>query len=237
MLSGVRKVFIPITVALVAGTVQAIGQTRVPTAPWPAPQAQAILDRTSRTVLAPDLSHLTPGERVAVAKLLKVGRIFQDLYEEQRHRDALPVRTSLEKATDLRSRTLLTLYQLNQGPIATTLDNKRQPFLAVDPAPPGKNVYPWDLGVNELQDFIAAHPDERAPLTHLRHVVRRADAATLARDLAMLAKNPALDTLHPGLKARLTRLSRTPNRGTLYGLPYSVAYADQMVRSHELLHQ
>src|SRR5215217_4702612 len=82
---------------------------------------------SSRTVLAPDLSHLTPGERVAVGKLLEVGRIFQDLYEEQRHRSALTLRASLEKAQDPASRTLLTLYQLNQGPIATTLDNKREP--------------------------------------------------------------------------------------------------------------
>ena len=217
--------------------VPTMAQTRRGAATWSPSEAQAILDRTSRTMLAPDLSRLTPGERVAVTRLLEVGGIFQDVYEDQRHRSALTVRASLEKARDPGSRTLLTLYQLNQGPIATTLDNKREPFLAVDPPPPGKNVYPWDLGARELQAFITTHPEERGPLTHLRSVVRRADAATLSRDLAILTKHPVLDALHPGLKSKLTRLSRTPDRGTLYGLPYSVAYADQMVRSHGLLHE
>jgi hypothetical protein len=131
----------------------------------------------------------------------------------------------------------MTLYRLNQGPIATTLDNKREPFLAVEQAPAGKNVYPWGLTEAELQAAIAANPAERGPLTHLRHVVRRADAATLKRDLGKLAQYPVLDGLHPGLKAKLQRLAKAPNARTLYGLPYSVAYADEMVRSHRLLHE
>ena len=217
--------------------VTAVAQTRTPAPAWSPAQVQEIIDRTSRTRLAPDLSHLTAGERIAVARLLEVGGIFQDLYEEQKHRRALAARSTLEKASDAHSRNLLTLYRLFQGPIATTLDNTWEPFLVVDPALLGKNVYPWDITEKELQEFIAAHPEERGPLTHLRHVVRRAEAATLRSDLAVLTKHPVLSTLHPGLEAKLTRLAKTPSRGTLYGLPYSVAYADQMVRSHRLLHE
>ena len=212
-------------------------QSPSPRTVWPPAKVQAILERTARTRLAPDLSHLTAGERTAVAKLLQVGQIFQDIYELQRHRSALTARATLEKATDAQSKDLLTLYRLNQGPIATTLENTREPFLAVDPAPPGKNVYPWDLTEKEFESYIGAHPDERAALTHLRHVVRRADAATLARDLAALARHPVLDGLHLGLKTKLMRLSRAPNRAVLYALPYSVAYADESVRAHRLLHE
>jgi hypothetical protein len=212
-------------------------QSPPPRAAWPAAKVQAILERTARTRLAPDLSHLTAGERTAVAKLLQVGRIVQDVYELQRHRSAPTARAALEKATGAPSRDLSTLYRLFQGPIATTLENTREPFLPVDPAPPGKNVYPWDLTESEFQAYLGAHPDDRAGLTHLRHVVRRADAATLARELAALARHPVLDTLHPGLTSRLTRLSRTPDRAVLYALPYSVAYADESVRAHRLLHE
>jgi hypothetical protein len=67
--------------------------------------------------------------------------------------------------------------------------------------------------------------------------VRRADRATLTRDLATLQRHPVLDTLHPGLKQRLQRLAARPNRRELYGLPYSVAYADRMVRAFGLLNE
>jgi hypothetical protein len=220
-------------IALAAAPVAA----QAPAKGWSPAQVQAILDKTGRTRLAPDLSHLSAGERQAVAKLLEVGGIFQNLYEQQRHRSALSAKASLAKAGDPRSRDLMTLYRLNQGPIATTLDNKREPFLAVEEAPAGKNVYPWGLTEAELQAAIAADPAERGALTHLRHVVRRADAASLKRDLGKLAQYPVLDGLHPGLKAKLQRLAKAPSARTLYGLPYSVAYADEMVRSHRLLHE
>jgi hypothetical protein len=212
-------------------------QSPTPRAAWPPAKVQAVLDRTARTRLAPDLSHLTAGERTAVARLLQVGGIFQDIYEQQRHRDALAARAGLEKAADARSRDLLTLYSLNQGPVATTLENTREPFLAVDPAPPGKNVYPWDLTEKEFQAYLIANPGERQTLTHLRHVVRRGDAGSLARDLAVLRRHAVLDALHPGLRAKLTRLAQTPNRATLYAVPYSIAYADESIRAHRLLHE
>jgi hypothetical protein len=204
---------------------------------WSAAQVREILDKTQTTRLAPDLAHLSAGERQAVAKLIEVGEIFQRVYEDQRHRQALAARGSLERARDPQSRDLATLYRLFQGPIATTLDNRREPFMAVEPAPPGKNVYPWDLTQTELDAYMAAHPGERAALSHLRSVVRRADAASLRRDLGKLRQYPVLDALHPGLRARLERLAQRPDRGVLYAAPYSLAYADEMVRSHALLNE
>src|SRR6185503_3502646 len=56
---------------------------------WPLEKSQPIVDKTQTIRLAPDLSHLTDGERKAVAKLLEVGKIFQSLYEDQRHKQAL----------------------------------------------------------------------------------------------------------------------------------------------------
>jgi hypothetical protein len=204
---------------------------------WTPAQAQAVLDKTQTIRLSPSLAHLAPGERVAVAKLLEVGRIFQDVYEAQRHRNALAARAALARRTDEQGRRLYTLYRLNQGPIAVTLENKREPFLALADAPPGKNVYPWDLTKAELDSFIAAHPGERARLTDLRSVVRRAELAMLKRDLAKLRQYPVLDGLHPGLRARIEALSRKPSHATLYAVPYSLAYADEMIRSHGLLNE
>jgi hypothetical protein len=204
---------------------------------WSPAQAREILDRTQTMRLAPSLTHLSPGERVAVGKLLQLGEIFQDVFEAQRHRDALQIRRTLGARTDAHGRDLYTLYRVFQGPIATTLDNKRTPFYGAADAPPGKHVYPWTLTKAELDAYIAAHPKERAALTDLRSVVRRADAASLARDIGKLRQYPVLDTLHPGLRGRLERLARKPDAKTLYAVPYSVAYADEMIRSHALLNE
>ena len=197
---------------------------------WSDQQTREILDKTETIRLAPDISHLRPGERAAVAKLIEVGQIFQDVYEAQRHHQALAARARLAKDSSE-----ATLYRLFQGPIATTLDNKRVPFLPVAEPPPGKNVYPLDLTAEEYEGFLKQYPDRRSELTHLRSVVRRADEASLKADLATLAKHPALDVLHPGLKARLEKLAEKPDRAMLYAVPYSLAYADQMLRASGLL--
>jgi hypothetical protein len=225
--------FVLLLAALVA---PAAAQTPVPRE-WTAAQAREILDKTQTIRLAPALAELTPGERIAAGKLIEVGRIFQDVYELQRHRSALDARAALARRTDPHGRDLFTLYRLNQGPVATTLDNKRVPFVATEPPPPGKNVYPWDLTAEAFEAYLAAHPQQRASLTHLRSVVRRADAASLRRDLGKLRQYPVLDTLHPGLRQRLEALARKPDRATLYAAPYSLAYADEMIRAHRLLNE
>ena len=224
---------------LLAGCTAAAGQQPAAAAAdgWSAAQTREILDKTQTIRLAPDLSHLSAGERTAVARLLEVGAIFQNLYELQRHRAAPEVRAQLAARTDAQGRELATLYRLFQGPVATTLDNRRLPFVPVESPPPGRNVYPWDLTAEEFEAYLAAHPTERASLTHLRSVVRRATAEDLARDLAQLRRYPALDTLHPGLRARLEALAAAPDRSKLYAVPYSIAYADEMVRAHGLLNE
>src|SRR5688500_19276372 len=116
----------------------------------PLEKSQPIIEKTQTITLSPDLSKLTVGEKKAVAKLIEVGRIFQKLYEEQRHPEALSSFRALEqldKSTGSKPATqnLLTLYRLFKGPIATTLDNKREQFLPVEPTKPGKNVYTWGI--------------------------------------------------------------------------------------------
>ena len=130
------------------------------------------------------------------------------------------------------------LYRLNQGPIATTLENKREPFLPVEPTVPGKNMYPWGVKKEEVETFLAAHPEQRDKIMGLRTVVRVANSLNADSDLARLRKYPVLDALHPGLRAELEALQgdkpRSRSRGAMplarqgfYAVPYSLAYADR----------
>jgi hypothetical protein len=241
----------------------------LPAGYWPLEKSQPIVDKTQTIRLAPDLSQLSAGERSAVAKLLEVGEIFQSIYEDQRHKQALASYRDLLQL-DKRSgsvpatQNLTFLYRLFQGPIATTLENKREPFLPVDPVVPGKNMYPWGVKKEEVETFLGAHPEWRDELLGLRSVVRRLTLANLNRDLNVLTKYSALDTLHPGLKRhlraqllnlgrsrgdlsdapyvvagadQLIRASRPLNEGGFYDAPYSIAYADQLIKAHGLLNE
>ncbi len=187
-------------------------QTPWPAGYWPLEKSQPIIEKTQTIRLAPDLSRLSAGEKLAVRKLLAVGEIFQKLYEDQRHAQAL---SAYEKLFQLHMRVgnpaptenLLTLYRLAQGPIATTLENKREPFLPVEPIVPGKNVYPWGVKKEEIESrFSPRHLDNAMRFMDLRAVVRRATAKNLRRRSREAAKYPVLDTLHPGLK-RIDRAS------------------------------
>ena len=204
----------------------------LPAGYWPLEKSQPIIDKTQTIRLSPDTSRLSEGERKAVARLIEVGQIFQKLYEEQRHPEALSsyqALVQLDKRTGSTPATqnLLTLYRLFQGPIATTLENKREPFLPVDPLKPGKNVYPWGITKDAIDE-------KRADLIDLRTVVRSATAKNIQEDIAKLNKYPALQTLHPKLMGELKGLKPGPQ---VYSVPYSLAYADDLMKAYGLLNE
>src|SRR5688572_2007214 len=159
---------------------------------WTEADTRRVVDNVAVLRLDPDLSHLSPGERTVVDRLLEVGRIFQELYEDQNHPDAIWARANIEPESDQ-----AILHRLYQGPIATNVANRRVPFLEVRPELPGRNVYPLDLATGGLDAYLAAHATERADLLDVRTVVRRATEANVLADAATLEASPWLRVLHP----------------------------------------
>ena len=220
---------------------------------WPLEKSQPIVDKTQTIRLAPDLSHMSAAERKAVAKLLEVGQIFQSLYEKQRHPQALTAKRALIQLDErMRSspatQNLLMLYRLNQGPIVQTLENKREPFLPVEPVEPGKNVYPWGVKKEEIEKDLAKRPQMREVFIGQRTVARAATLENLRQDLAVLKRYPVLATLHPGLQDELTQLTAAKVRAgsrmsvprsqeRFYAVPYSVAYSDDLMNAYALLNE
>lgn len=198
-----------------------------PPAPWPAERRREVLEQTLEIRLAPDLSGLGAAERATVQELLAVGELFQRIYESSLHPQALEARAALERPGA--DADLARLYRLFEGPIATTLDNRREPFLAVEPEAPGKNVYPWRAGAAEIELYLAAHPEEREALLAERTVVRRATDANLARDRAAIDRHPVLAALHPDLADRLRARVVARDDAAFYAVPFSVAWADELV--------
>jgi hypothetical protein len=205
--------------------------------PWPLERAQEILDRTRRMDLAPDLSGLSPGARAAADRLLEAGAILHALYEESLHREAPAARAGLPSlaVTPEHRAALADLFYLFRGPIATTLENAREPFLPVAPRPAGRNVYPWGIERSALDDHLARRPEAAPALLGTRTVVRETRADNLARDLAVLDAHPLLDGLHPGLRARLEALAAATSPDPYYALPYSVRWPEQTLAVRSLL--
>ncbi len=205
---------------------------------WDHDRIQPILDKTLTVRLDVALDGLSPGEMRAAALLLEVGAIFQTLHERMRHVEALVTRARLRALRESpavdRKRVdgLLTLYDLFDGPIAVTLDNERQPFAPVQASPPGRAVYPWGIERKELESFLAASPESKDEILAVRSVVRRRGDSLLVADQAALDRHPVLAGLFPGLRERLGA-----DGPALVAVPYSVAYADEMVKAHGLLLQ
>jgi hypothetical protein len=197
-------------------------------------QQSAILDKTLELKLAAPRD-LTAAEQSALRHLIAVGEIFQRLYEDSRHPESERARGLLEAKPDA---VAAKLYRLFQGPIATTLDNRRAPFLPVAAETPGKSLYPPAIEASEVEQFIARQPrptESRAELLGERTAVRRATRASLDADLAALARHPGLALLHPGLVERLRGTNEDAK--SLYAVPYSVAWADQHVAASAHLFQ
>ncbi|MGD9816725.1 MAG: NUDIX hydrolase [Hyphomonadaceae bacterium] len=195
---------------------------------WTDAQFAQVLERTQMLHLAPDLSALTAGERRAVANLLQAGERLHRLYLDQRHPQAVAAYDFLARRPDLAA--ARTLFALNAGPIATTLDNTREPFLNVARETASRNVYPADATRESLDAYFAQAPNRRAELLDDRAVVWIATPDNRRRALATLDRHPALDTLHPGLRARLQASD------AYLAVPYSVAYADDLLFVHRRLH-
>ena len=207
---------------------------------WPLEVSQPILDKMQTIYLAPDISDLSKGELTAIDKLNEVGKIFQTLYELQRNPQSVAARQELEEldkrlGSPPETKNLLTLYRLNHGPFATTLDYKREPFIPTKNPPAGIAMYPADATKEELDAFLTANPDSRNSILHPRTFVRRVTSANIKADLRTLKKYPVLDALHVGLKKQLEGLK--VNDRTFYVVPYSVAFADQLIRAHALLNE
>ncbi len=212
----------------------------LPNGYWSLDQSEEILSKTLTLRLAPDLSRLSSGEAAGLKELLQVGEIFQRLYEDALHHQAWEAKRKLEALDRQRggppaTRNLLQLYRLFRGPVATTLENQRQPFLPVDEPVPGANVYPWKIEKAEVEAYLTSHPEQRDQILGERTVVRRAEADQVRQDLASLERHPALATLHPKILAELKELEGAPDASRLYAVPYAVAYADQLMEAYDHL--
>mgnify|MGYP001827097731 CR=1 FL=1 len=224
------SVRLALCVSLLAGW--ASGRAEITAPGWSDADSRAILEQTLEVTLAPDLSGLRPAESAALGPLLKAGAQVQDIYEDQKHPQALAARARLRQAhaqaPGERTEALLRLYRLAKGPVITNPQNERVAFLDVDAETPGRNVYPSGMTRDVFREAAAARPGLLFP----RGSVRRTGSPAQAADRRALAARPGLELLHPGLADRLAGSS-----AGLYIAPYSLVYADRVSEISALIRE
>lgn len=226
--------------AAVAATPVVAAPVKLPGGYLPLDESQMLIDKTLMAHLSPDLSALTPRERATVDRLLQAGEVFEDLYEIQRYPNALEARAQLYELdrrldSPADTRNLITLYYMNRGPMTRMLDNQRRSFLPVGTQPTGGSLYPADATKAELDAYMTAHPGSRNVLLASRTVVRRADRASLKKDIATLKAHPLIDGLASGLRGKLEAMLKHPDAHAFYAVPYPVAFADQLELCYRIL--
>lgn len=194
---------------------------------WTEEQIAPILDKTLYLHLETDQGALSAAEKAAVQELLAAGERMHLLYLDQKHPQARAARELLDNHPERQH--LNDLFRMMRGPIATTLDNRREAFLNVAPETPGKTMYPQDATREGVDEWLAENPDRLDDIMHLRAVVQTAEPRNVNRALSTLDAYPALDMLHPGLRAHLQE-----SEGFI-SVPYSVAYAPDMIFIYDRL--
>jgi hypothetical protein len=168
------------------------------------------------TVVDYDRSLLNANEVQVVAKLIEASKVIDEIYWLQVSEDNPAYRTRLESQAGRSAldRAGYDYFVANKGRW-DRLDNDEpfiEPFGAEGQKPDGAALYPADMTREELERYIAAHPDQKEALQGLFTVVRRqgdglvaipysryyaellGKAAASLREAAALTQNASLKT-------------------------------------------
>jgi len=135
--------------------------------------------------LAVDLAGLPPGEREALAALVKAVEAVDAVYWKQLGPQALEARAATGAGGPKEQEALLALYRdfvaINYGPFDIRRDMER--FLDTPTGGarlPGAGFYPPDLSREELEAYLTKHPALRPEFEKPDSVVRRVDGTLVA---------------------------------------------------------
>src|SRR5580704_13352876 len=129
--------------------------------------AANIAERLARWKPVPMPYHsegLTARDRQMVDKLVEACRLLNDVYWRQS--DAAGLALYL-KTTDPRIKQLLNV----NGSRWDLIDSK--PFYGTGAQPPGRDLYPHDLTRQQIEQYVALHPAEKAAIYSGYTVVKR----------------------------------------------------------------
>lgn len=169
-----------------------------------------------KTVIDYDRALLNDNERQVVDKLIEASKFIDEIYWLQVSEDNPALREQLAKGTSPLERAGYDYFLINRGPWDRLKED--EPFIGTAKKPAGAAFYPPDITKEEMEKYIAAHPDQKDALQGLFTVVRREGdklttipyskhyAKQLEPAAAKLREAAALTT-NASLKSYLTKLA------------------------------
>ncbi|MBS0374539.1 MAG: Zn-dependent hydrolase [Proteobacteria bacterium] len=118
-----------------------------------------------------DATALTPRQRAMVTKLAEATRLLDELYWEQADPVGLRLYRSLAASKTAADANLRRLVRIMGG--RYDLIAEFAPFGGAGPKPPGNALYPPDLTREEIDGYLAHHPERRGAIFDPLTVVRR----------------------------------------------------------------
>ena len=173
-----------------------------------APDIKERLAKLAPTDITYDESLLNEEQKEVLEKLVAAARYMDKIFWKQASHAGLEIRRQLEQSTDPADKDYLRYLTINFGPYDRLEENK--PFIGTQAKPQGAGFYPPDLTREELENYIAEHPEKKEMLLSHYTVVKREDgeltavsyneeyreeleaAAKYLREAAEITSNPSL---------------------------------------------
>ena len=130
--------------------------------------ADGAVDKVPDVIIASDTSFLSDEEKQVVNLLIQAADLMSPIYLRQAAGDNPDVRAKIVASGD---KALLAKFDANMGPWDQFDDDK--PFFGTTAKPAGAGFYPADLGKEQFDAYLTAHPDQKPALTNPYSVVQR----------------------------------------------------------------
>jgi len=151
----------------------------------PAESLRAEIARFAPVAITFDETILSAPEKDALAKLVQVAHLTDEIFLRQVWEGNVAMRDELRTAAETGgpgqdlARDLYRLFQINAGPWIRLEENR--PFIGTLAKPAGGGYYPQDMTKEEFEAFLAANPGMKDALTgYFTRIERGADGALKA---------------------------------------------------------